>query len=437
MASFPYMVHIDMNKNELQNAAIQVLAAAPSTPATGQIYYDSVLGKLRVWSGSAWLNCYETADRGAITKAADVEDLGATKVLTGVSVSDHQLTFNTHPMDEIGRNVLAIAEGAVGYLRVSDVAGTVVIQTAANLLSDIGAAPLNNPGLTGVPTAPTAAGSTNTTQIATTAFVQQEISSQVAAALGANDAMIFKGTVGTGGTLTIAAFNALATYGAGWAYKVIEAGTIKGKVCEIGDMVVATVDRAGSGNVDADWTVLQTNADGLVTGPASAVDSDVALFNGTTGKIIKSGGQFGTILGTGLGPAIAAATTENAIVDADLFGFADVSASNATRKTAWSNIKSVLKTYFDTLYALTGHTHSGMVLKYTTTNGSLAPTANVCTWTVTHSLNVTGVQVQVFRVSDNQLIQCEIAATDANNCTIKMNSAATITAGAYRVVVMG
>ncbi len=113
--------------------------------------------------------------------------------------------------------------------------------------------------------------------------------------LAANDAMVFKGTVGTGGTLEIAAFNSLSTYNAGWAYKVITAGTIKGKVCEIGDLVIATVDRAGTGNVDGDWTVVQTNIDGAVTGPASSTDNYVALFSGTTGKLLKQGtGVLGT-----------------------------------------------------------------------------------------------------------------------------------------------
>lgn len=40
-------------------------------------------------------------------------------------------------------------------------------------------APLASPALTGTPTAPTATAGTNTTQIATTAFVQEEISSQL------------------------------------------------------------------------------------------------------------------------------------------------------------------------------------------------------------------------------------------------------------------
>jgi len=110
-----------------------------------------------------------------------------------------------------------------------------------------------------------------------------------------NDAMIFKGTIGTGGTHTIAAFNALTTYNTGWTYRVVEAGTIRSIVCQIGDLVMIIADRSGSGNVDADFTVAQTNIDGAVTGPASTTDNYVALFSGTTGKVIKAGtGALGT-----------------------------------------------------------------------------------------------------------------------------------------------
>ena len=105
--------------------------------------------------------------------------------------------------------------------------------------------------------------------------------------LSANDAMAFKGTVGTGGTLETAAFNSLSTYNAGWTYKVITADTHKGKVTEIGDMLVAIVTRAGTGNVDADWAVIQSNIDGAVTGPASVGSSgNIAVFSGTSGKVI-------------------------------------------------------------------------------------------------------------------------------------------------------
>ena len=53
-------------------------------------------------------------------------------------------------------------------------------------------------------------------------------------------------------------------------------------------------------------------------------------------------------------------TNDNAstdVDDADCFPFYDTSAS-VKKKSTWSNIKSVLKTYFDTLYAAITHTHT-------------------------------------------------------------------------------
>jgi hypothetical protein len=50
-------------------------------------------------------------------------------------------------------------------------------------------APLVSPALTGIPTAPTAAANTNTTQVATTAYVQTEIADLIASAPGALDTL--------------------------------------------------------------------------------------------------------------------------------------------------------------------------------------------------------------------------------------------------------
>lgn len=61
--------------------------------------------------------------------------------------------------------------GGGGGGGVSSVVGATGAVTLGNLISG-GVAPLASPGLTGVPTAPTAGGGTNTTQLATTAFVQ-------------------------------------------------------------------------------------------------------------------------------------------------------------------------------------------------------------------------------------------------------------------------
>ncbi len=116
---------------------------------------------------------------------------------------------------------------------------------------------LASAALTGTPTAPTAVAGVSNTQIANTQYVNTAISNAIAA----SDAMIFKGTLGTGGTITTLP----TTYKTGWTYRVISAGTYAGQQCEIGDLVIALVDRSGSGNVNSDWTVAQTNINGAIT----------------------------------------------------------------------------------------------------------------------------------------------------------------------------
>ena len=97
-----------------------------------------------------------------------------------------------------------------------------------------------------------------------------------------NDAMIFKGTIGTGGTVTALP----ATHNTGWTYRVITAGTYAGVVCEVGDLIICITDGTTANN--AHWTVAQTNIDGAVIGPSSATNGNFALFSGTSGKLIQN-----------------------------------------------------------------------------------------------------------------------------------------------------
>jgi hypothetical protein len=149
-----------------------------------------------------------------------------------------------------------------------------------NVTNESKATMFTNPAFTGTPTAPTAAAGTNTTQIATTAFVKSAIDN----VLGASDAMVFKGTLGTGGTITALP----ASHQVGDTYKVATAGTYAGAVCEVGDMIICVTTGTAANN--ADWTVVQTNIDGAVTGPASSTANHIATFSGTNGKVIADSG---------------------------------------------------------------------------------------------------------------------------------------------------
>ena len=122
-------------------------------------------------------------------------------------------------------------------------------------------------------------------KVVTAAVLGPWVKSQIDSKIAAADAMIYKGTIGTNGTITTLPDTTAKT---GWTYKVITAGTYASQTCEVGDMIICLTD--GSTSTAATWSVIQTNTDGHVTGPASSVNARVAVFNGTTGKLIKDSG---------------------------------------------------------------------------------------------------------------------------------------------------
>lgn len=152
-------------------------------------------------------------------------------------------------------------------------------------------APIDSPAFTGTPTAPTAATGTDTTQIATTAFVNAEIEEK----MGESDAMVYKGTLAGGSTGAYGALTPAANKG--YTYKVTTAGLIDGVRVEVGDMLICNTDNTAAATANnystiaANWDFIQGNQDGVVVGPSSATSGNVALFDGTTGKLIKDSGK--------------------------------------------------------------------------------------------------------------------------------------------------
>ena len=154
---------------------------------------------------------------------------------------------------------------------------TSAIQTQINAK-----APLANPELTGTPRAPTADAGTNTTQIATTEFVTRAVSQGFVA----NDAMVFKGLIGSNQTITQLPTSG---YNAGWTYRVANAGTFAGEYCEVGDLLIAINDgpTSGSSVIDTDWGKVEHNIDGALykTNSVTYSGDKVLMSSGINGAV--------------------------------------------------------------------------------------------------------------------------------------------------------
>ena len=98
-------------------------------------------------------------------------------------------------------------------------------------------------------------------------------------------AVSFKGTLGTGGTIT-----ALPTtgYTIGDEYRVITAGTYAGNICEVGDMIIAIKSYVENAVAANDWAVIQNNLIGALQTNGSSIPTNgivVGLNNGYVSNI--------------------------------------------------------------------------------------------------------------------------------------------------------
>lgn len=323
-------------------------------------------------------------------------------------------------------------------------------------------APLASPALTGTPTAPTAATGTNTTQIATTAFVAQEISVAV------SNAVVYKGQWDTTSATDYSGLNNYRPIKAGWMFRVTGTGaTIDGVEYKAGDSIIfnnniaagVTITTAAIDKIDNTESddIVRLNSTQTVTNKTIDADDNtikdlttsnfksgeiVSSVTQNSGKLVTSGGVYSELqnyqtsltFSTGLTNTSGTVTVDHPFI-ALAAGSIAYGASGGVLTELTKGTDGQVLTLSSGLP--TWQNPQSIVKKETFTNPSLTPSSGVCTWSVAHTLGSTDFTARVYDISTGKNVIMDITATGTTGVTVQFKAAGTVSAGTYKLVLVG
>ncbi len=119
------VVHLDLNKLQLQNGVLHPLGSAPSTPLTGQFYFDTGLSAPRWYDGAAWTNkATDALLLGGSSLASVLGRVNHTGTQTSSTISDLATTVQAYRLDQFAVPTASLNLNSQRIINVTDPTGT-------------------------------------------------------------------------------------------------------------------------------------------------------------------------------------------------------------------------------------------------------------------------------------------------------------------------